>query len=72
MNNFKQYRRKSISEMCEWEEGMDMNRVSISETDKENGSPKLGDLIARNPKNHEDMWLVAKEYADDNLELIGC
>ena len=43
-------------------------KVSISEEDLKNGSPKLGDMIARNPKNHDDQWLVAKAYFEDNLE----
>ena len=43
-------------------------RVSISEADLENGSPKIGDMIARNPKNHLDQWLVAKQYFEDNFE----
>jgi hypothetical protein len=41
--------------------------VSISDVDVENGSPRLGDMIARNPKNHEDMWLVSKQYFEDNF-----
>lgn len=68
MSEFKEYKRKSISEMCKWEEGMVIDHVSISEADKLNGSPKLGDMIARNPKNHNDQWLVAKAYFEDNLE----
>lgn len=44
--------------------------VSISDVDKENGSPKIGDMVARNPKNHLDQWLVAKQYFEDNFELI--
>ena len=44
--------------------------VSISDVDLENGSPKDGDMIARNPKNHLDQWLVAKEYFEDNFEEI--
>jgi hypothetical protein len=28
----------------------------------------LGDMIARNPKNHSDQWLVAKQYFEDNFE----
>jgi hypothetical protein len=44
--------------------------VSISDTDLENGSPILGDMIARNPKNHNDQWLVAKQYFEDNFEKI--
>jgi len=26
--------------------------------------------IARNPKNHNDLWYVAKKYFDDNLEPV--
>tara|TARA_R110002012_G_scaffold49871_1_gene129149 strand:- start:391 stop:609 length:219 start_codon:yes stop_codon:yes gene_type:complete len=71
MSEFKQYRRKSISEMRPYVEGEILDsKISISEEDKKAGSPKVGDLIARNPKNHEDQWLVAKAYAEDNLELI--
>jgi len=46
------------------------NWVSISDEDKKNGSPKIGDMIARNPKNHCDQWLVAKQYFEDNFEPI--
>lgn len=68
---FKQYRRKSISEMRPYEEGEILDsKISISTADINAGSPKLGDMIARNPKNHEDQWLVAKEYFEDNLEEI--
>lgn len=45
--------------------------VSISEVDKQNGSPKIGDMIARNLKNHLDQWLVAKEYFEENFERTG-
>lgn len=44
------------------------NLISVSPEDINNGSPKPGDMIARNPKNHDDMWLVAKQYFEDNLE----
>lgn len=46
------------------------NKVSISEADLKNGSPQLGDMIARNPKNHEDQWLVARQYFNDNFEEL--
>lgn len=46
-----------------------LNKVSISDEDLFNGSPKLGDMIARNPKNHNDQWLVAEKYFKDNFEL---
>ncbi len=44
--------------------------VSISAEDRKNGSPKIGDMIARNPKNHLDQWLVSEEYHRDNFEPI--
>jgi len=72
MNNtkeWKHYKRKGLSEMRPYTEGDDMTRVSISVADKENGSPCVGDMIARNPNNHGDQWLVAKEYFEANLEL---
>jgi hypothetical protein len=67
---YKQYRRTQIAEMADWELGFDMKNVSISGADAANGSPKLGDKIARNPANHEDRWLVAKAYFDANFEEI--
>ena len=45
--------------------------ISVSAADLENGSPKLGDMIARNPKNHKDQWLVSEKYYKDNFELIN-
>jgi hypothetical protein len=64
---FKQYRRTQIAEMADWEPGFDMTCVSISNPDAANGSPKLGDKIARNPANHADKWLVAKAYFEANF-----
>ena len=72
---FKKYRRTNIAEMHEYNSDNNyseqfMSRVSISKTDLENGSPKNGDMIARNPENHNDLWLVAKDYFEQNFELI--
>lgn len=66
--DFKQYRRTQIAEMTPWHIGFNMSGVSISKPDQENGSPKEGDMIARNPKNHNDVWLVAAQYFADNFE----
>jgi hypothetical protein len=68
MVEFKQYRRSQIAEMADWEPGFDMTDVSVSLPDQQAGSPKLGDKIARNPKNHADKWLVAAAYFADNFE----
>lgn len=85
MENFKKFRRTQIAEMRPVTEQdikdfeNDENphslkdtefKVSISEVDKQNGSPKIGDMIARNPKNHNDKWLVAEQYFKDNFEEI--
>lgn len=70
MSEFKQYRRKQIAELRPWQPGDDMSRVSVSAPDREAGSPKAGDMIARNPKNHADQWLVAAAYFADNFEPV--
>ena len=71
MSEFQKYRRKQIAELRPFQEGEQLSaNVSISQADKDAGSPKPGDMIARNPKNHEDQWLVAKQYFEDNFELV--
>lgn len=70
MSDFIQYRRRQIAELRPWQSGDDMSRVSVSAPDKEAGSPKEGDMIARNPKNHDDQWLVAAQYFADNFEAV--
>jgi hypothetical protein len=70
MPEFKQYRRSQIAELTPWVPGFNMERVSVSLPDGEDGSPKDGDMIARNPKNHADMWLVAAKYLTDNFEPV--
>lgn len=67
---FKEFSRKQIAELADWCEGFDMTGVSVSDADKLNGSPKTGDKIARNPKNHADRWLVAADYFADNFEPV--
>ena len=79
MSEFKQYRRTQIAEMRSVtieEENSSATKmrslgISVSPADIENGSPKRGDMIARNPKNHKDQWLVAKQYFEDNFEDLG-
>ncbi len=65
---YSEYRRKQIAELADWCLGFDMTGVSVSDADKQAGSPKIGDKIARNPKNHSDRWLVAADYFADNFE----
>ena len=68
---FTQYRRKQIAELRPYVAGESLEGVSISVEDVKAGSPKVGDMIARNPKNHADQWLVAKQYFEDNFEAVN-
>ena len=63
---FRQYKRKGLSEMRPYIVGEDLSEISVSDQDV----PVKGGMIARNPKNHDDQWYVAKEYFEDNLELV--
>lgn len=69
--DFKQYRRKEMAELRPFVPGEGLlSCVSVSQADREAGSPKWGDMIARNPKNHADQWLVAAKYFADNFEPV--
>jgi hypothetical protein len=83
--SWKQYRRTNIAEMRPvtiadiraFEQDKEPHslrdtefRVSVSQVDLDNGSPKEGDMIARNPNNHNDQWLVAKKYFEENFEEL--
>ena len=86
MEDFKQFRRSQIAEMREVTEldiNVFKNHgfihiseypfghnISISDADKNNGSPKIGDMIARNPKDYSDQWLVAEQYFKENFEQL--
>ena len=75
MAEFTSYRRKQIAELRPITEAdfVSINSyglISVSAEDKKAGSPKPGDMIARNPKNHADQWLVAAQYFADNFEPI--
>ena len=70
-SEFRRYRRKQIAELRPYVPGEALNeRVSISAGDREAGSPKEGDMIARNPADHDDQWLVSKEYFEANFEPV--
>lgn len=69
MNEFKKYVKFGITEMKEWDSNEDMSNVSVSKEDIDNGSPKIGDMIARNSNNYKDQWLINKDYFDKNYVL---
>jgi hypothetical protein len=73
---FKQYKRRAIAELREvtaeevthGPKPLQDAGISISKADLDNGSPIVGDMIARNSKDHSDQWLVAREYFKNNFE----
>ena len=67
MSKWKKYRRTNIAEMRPYVLREDISKVSVSETDYP--IDDMG-MIARNPKNHEDQWYVARKYFEDNFEEI--
>jgi len=75
---FKKYKRRAIAELRgvtteEVQGGVEALKalnISVSVADIDNGSPRIEDMIARNPINHNDQWLVAKDYFLENFEEV--
>lgn len=71
---FKRYKRTAIAEMRDIElnetrASLVEEGVSISKSDLElNDNVFKKGKIARNPKNHKDLWYVAYDYFIDNFE----
>lgn len=69
-NEWKLYSRRGQAEMRPYIPGeMLPAEVSISKADRIDGCPKEGDMIARNPDNPGDMWLVNKDFFEKNYCL---
>lgn len=66
--NWQRYKRLGFAEAKPYVYGDDMTDVSISAKDLADGSPKTGDMIARNPDSHKDRWLIARTYFEKNFE----
>ena len=66
----KLYRKKVLQAFIPWSEDVDMTLVSVSEADKEKGSPKIGDMIGINATNGDDMWLVEESTFNETYELV--
>lgn len=63
---WRQFERHAVQELRPWGPDVDMTKVSVSSVDAQAGSPKAGDWIARNPKDHDDQWLVSAKYFAEN------
>lgn len=67
---YKWYKKFQLVKMTPWKPGFDMNGVSVSEADQRNGSPHLGDMIAVNPVDSTDCYLVSHEYFQSHYEEV--
>ena len=67
----KEYMKKGKTTMVPWDQHTNLQGVSVSEADFDNGSPRFGDMIAMNPDDPFDKWLVAKADFDANyIEVV--
>lgn len=66
MEDYKQYRKKATADMRPYVEGESMDTIAVAPEDTKAGSPRKGDMISRNPNNHNDKWLVSEKYFNDN------
>lgn len=67
MSDFKTYKRIGITEMRPYVLGEDLTGVSVSSVD--HPETDMG-MIARNPKNPQDQWYVARKYFEENMEEV--
>jgi hypothetical protein len=69
-HEWQQYRRTTILDMRPYEPGEDVSKIEISPIDAANGSPKEGDMIARDPNDEEKGWLVSEHYFEHNFARV--
>ena len=62
--------KKAVSSFAAYIEGPFQNAFQARDIvpDNEFYEEFIEGYIARNPKNHDDLWYVAKKYFDENLE----
>jgi len=65
------YRLKKLVSMQPWDPSYPMGHVHITASDKASGSPQMGDMITENPKHPNEMWLVSKEYFEENYVWVN-
>ena len=60
------FRKKTVTVLEPYTPGMSLAGISVSELALNDGSPKQGDMIAHNPDNPDDRWLLSAEYVEQN------
>lgn len=59
-----------VHRMFPWFAAIDTVSVTISDEAKATGSPKLGDMIAVNPKDRTESWLVTEQEFKADYEQV--
>ena len=65
MSEWKKYRKSTVTEMIPWSADVSMDAITVGVEDRAD-HPRLGDMVARDPANPSDMWLVVKEFFEAN------
>jgi len=65
---FQRFRRKSIAELRPYVPGESLERISVGDNCEAAGGPVAGDMVARDPKNHADQWIVIASYFREHFE----
>ena len=71
VNDMAFYRKTALQELAPWTEDIPMDLVSVSAADVEKGSPKVGDMLACNPDDVCDWWLIEEKFFKDNYEWVS-
>jgi hypothetical protein len=67
MDKFRQFHLRLDVEMRPYEPGEDMQDVFV----REGQTPKEGDMIARDSRDRDVLWLVPQEFAINYREVPG-
>ncbi len=66
MNEYKNYRKKSVQPMRPYVPGEDLTGISVSPDD----TPEEGGMIAMNPTDPDDKWYVSKDFFLEHYEAV--
>lgn len=70
-DQFQNYSRITVVEMRPYVVDEDMTDIYVDAVLAEHGHPKEGDMIARNPRDRDEMWLMTRENFVSNFETMA-
>jgi hypothetical protein len=69
--DFVYYSRITMVEMRPYVAGEDMTNIYVDVVYADKGHPKEGDMIARNPKDRDELWLITGESFAVDFESLA-